>query len=178
MSHQACSALRAQTLKQTLKDWLETYTTWAPSHVLYVTGSWHVDAITNLHLRWVSCYCATPPDGLDIGGELPINALPQRTNETQTNNLRATRSIPQLTARPTIMPLPGSIFMQLTTCLLLGSASTPPQYTKDRSNARAEETEPCGQHSFSHWVLMRLHMIRDTERDKSRRANVTSPHFV
>ena len=67
-------------------------------------------------------------DGLDTGGELPINALPQRTNETQTNNLRATRSIPQLTARPTIMPLPGSIFMQLTTCLLLGSASTPPQY--------------------------------------------------
>ena len=69
-------------------------------------------------------------DGLDTGGELPINALPQRTNETQTNNLRATRSIPQLTARPTIMPLPGSIFMQLTTCLLLGSASTPPHYSK------------------------------------------------
>ena len=66
-------------------------------------------------------------DDLDTGGELPINALPQRTNETQTNNLRATRSIPQLTARPTIMPLPGSIFVQLTTCLLLGSASTPPQ---------------------------------------------------
>ena len=28
-----------------------------------------------------------------------------------------------------IMPLPGCIFMQLTTCLLLGSASTPLQYT-------------------------------------------------
>ena len=36
MSRQACSVLRAQTWKQTLKDWLETYTTWAPLHVLYV----------------------------------------------------------------------------------------------------------------------------------------------
>ena len=38
---------------------------------------------------------------------IPINALAQLTNETQTNNLRATRSAFQLTARPTIMPLLG-----------------------------------------------------------------------
>ena len=74
-------------------------------------------------------------DGLDTGGELPINALPQRTNGTQTNNLRATRSIPQLTARPTIMPLPDSIFMQLTTCMLLGSASTPPHYHSNKMSS-------------------------------------------
>lgn len=33
-------------------------------------------------------------DGIDTRGELPINALPQRTNEAKTNNLRATRPIP------------------------------------------------------------------------------------
>ena len=28
----------------------------------------------------------------------------------------------------------------------------------------------CGQHSLFHWVLMRLHMIRDTERDRSKQS--------
>ena len=59
MSRQIHIAQLSQTLKQTFKDWPETYTTWAPSHVLYITGSWHVDAITKLHLRWLSCYCTT-----------------------------------------------------------------------------------------------------------------------
>ena len=40
------------------------------------------------------------------------------------------------------------------------------------------EKESCEQHSFSHWVLMRLHMIRDRERDKSRRTNLTQPHLT
>ena len=43
-------------------------------------------------------------------------------------------------------------------------------YTKDGSNARAEENEPCEQHSLSHWVLMRLDMIRDMERDRSKQS--------
>ena len=44
------------------------------------------------------------------------------------------------------------------------------EHTKDGSNARAEKKEPCGQHSFSHWVLMRLHMVRKTERDRSKQS--------
>ena len=43
-------------------------------------------------------------------------------------------------------------------------------YTKDGSDARAEEKEL---HSFSHWVLKRLHMIRDKEGNKPRGTNVT-----
>ena len=69
---------------------------------------------------WESCSCrlTTGPSGQsptraerneyviawgwwsDTGGELPSNALPQLTNETQTNNLLAPWSTPQLTARP------------------------------------------------------------------------------
>ena len=43
-------------------------------------------------------------------------------------------------------------------------------YTKDGSNARAKEKEPCGQHSFSHWVLIKLHMIWDTKKDRSKQS--------
>ena len=39
-------------------------------------------------------------------------------------------------------------------------------YTKDGSDVRAAEKESSGQHTFSHWVLMKLHMIRDTERGR------------
>lgn len=67
-------------------------------------------------------------DSLNTRGKLSFNTLLQWINETQTNNIYAIRLIPQLIARPTIMLLPGFIFIQLTTCLFLGSASTPPHY--------------------------------------------------
>ena len=53
-------------------------------------------------------------------------------------------------------------------------------YTKDGSDAWTEEERPCGQHSFSHWGLMRLNMIRDTERDGSKQPitrRICSPHL-
>ena len=50
-------------------------------------------------------------------------------------------------------------------------------YTKNGSDARAEEKESCGKNSFSHWVLMRLRMIRDTEGNKPRRTNVAPLQF-
>lgn len=51
-------------------------------------------------------------------------------------------------------------------------------YKKNRSDARAEERESCQQHSFSYWVLMGLHIIRDKEGNRPRRTNVTPFHFV
>ena len=51
-------------------------------------------------------------------------------------------------------------------------------YKKGGRDARAEERELHGQHSFFHRVLVRLHMIRDTEGNKPRRTNVTPLHFV
>ena len=40
----------------------------------------------------------------------------------------------------------------------------------DESDAWAEEKEPWGQHYFSPWGLMRLHMLRDTESDRSKQS--------
>ena len=40
------------------------------------------------------------------------------------------------------------------------------------------EKDSCGQHSFSHWVLMRLHMTRDEEKDISWRTNPTLSHLT
>ena len=56
-------------------------------------------------------------------------------------------------------------------------------YTKDGSDAQAEEKEPCQHHSCSHWVLMRLHLTRDTERDRLKQqpnafARYPSPPFL
>ncbi len=47
-----------------------------------------------------------------------------------------------------------------------------------RKGRKRWEKESCEQRSFSRWVLMRLHMIRDRERDKSRRTNFTLPYLT
>ena len=50
--------------------------------------------------------------------------------------------------------------------------------TRDGRDAPAEEKDSCGQHSFSHWVLMKMHMNRDIEMDASRRTNYIPPHLT
>ena len=87
---------------------------------------------------------------------------------------------------PSLSPLPPPIRPTLTSPIRRQWNTTPREgwprqwmgYTKDGNNARVERKESCGQHYFSHWVLRRLHITRDTEENKWRRTHVTPAHFI
>ena len=161
MSRQTHNAQRAKTSKQTLKDWLKTSTTgnriliswcyYKASHTLAMLLLYHT---TDIHIlektSWMQENKSTPGR---VCSPHPLPFLPTRPTSTRSNRWRWNTTWRQGWQRGG-----GKGWRQWM------------EYTKDESDARAEEKEPCRQHFFLHWVLMRLHIIRKTKRDRSKQS--------